>query len=579
MYQKPLSKGLQLFPPPPKKASKPARKPSTKRHASSSQDPESAISRARSPSFATPIDGGQSALDGQQSSLGRQTPQTTTASPITVPGPSYQSPDTARSHTSFSEAPTLVRSNSNSSHNSIAKRGLHESQREEPIMHSIFPRYNPELPLEHQAYFPTQTSPTHIPREIINRRPYSPSLNERSPIQSPMAFGTSPGRFPRGISDDPPMVPSSVEEMKQLWKVVNGWRVSPSEGRTFCLKLSSAAEEPVHTLSCATQPFYTMRIIPTSTSGQMTLLRHDPSKSAADTPSKPSIISNFSKPRDTGTTEVLSTTLEETARRLPPNDGLVALLYPRAASNMVIDLASRSSPRSDFQQVMEAAERECGRLVWDEDTKKYYLVHPALVTPFVVVITSSPAWSRVEYVLEHAEMPRNLVRLVRDGAGGGFLEVDTGAAGRVDAFYVVDVAICAVLLVALAEEKSHNIERFDAPPSLAPTSPKSPKSLKSPILGMGAFSKLGKKEKRDVEKEIKMEEFELDLESQDSLKSKKKQKRKSKESTDDEDEKVPGCCGLLWMLMKCFVWLVAGFFKLLGKIVGWLCGRLTKKES
>jgi len=237
---------------------------------------------------------------------------------------------------------------------------------------------------------------------------------------------------------------------------------------------------------------------------------------------------------------------------------------------MVIDLANKASPRADIEQVVAAAERECGRLVWDEDTKKYYLVHPALVTPFIISIHSSPAWSRVEYTLEHSEMPRNLVRLVKDGTGGGFMEIDTAVASRIDCFYVVDVAVCALLLAAAADEKERKIERFEAPPSLAPQSPKSPQSLKSPILGMGKMGILGKKSKKDKDKDVKMEEFEMDLESQDSLKDQKKK---------EKEEKIPGFFGLIWMLVKCMVWIVTMFFKGIAKIIIGLSHCLTRKSK
>ena len=264
--------------------------------------------------------------------------------------------------------------------------------------------------------------------------------------------------------------------------------------------------------------------------------------------------------------EVMGTTLEEAARRLPPNDGLVALLYPRAASNMVIELANKpaNQQRQDTEAVIQAAERECGRLVWDEDSKRYYLVHPALPTPFVVSISSSPAWSKVEYVLEHESLPRNIVRLVRDGAGGGFLEVDTGVAAKIDCFYIVDVAICAILLVALADEKVKNIERFDAPPL-------SPPSLPSPNLKTSRFSRKSKKEDKD-KRSSKMEEFELDLESQEYAMSPKEGKEK-------KEEKVPGFCGLLWMLVKCFAWIFVLFFKGIAKCVVLLGRCCVKRKS
>ncbi len=216
---------------------------------------------------------------------------------------------------------------------------------------------------------------------------------------------------------------------------------------------------------------------------------------------------------------------------------------------MAIDLINKAN-RSDAEQVLAAAERECGRLVWDEDSQKYYLVHPALSTPFVCSITSSPAWSRVEYVFEHSQLPRNLVRLVRDGAGSGFLEIDTAVASRIDCFYVVDVAICALMLVAIADEKTKNVERFDAPPSIAPMSPMSPK------LGSSKKSKKTDKkaDKKAEKKSVKMEEFEMDLESQNSV-SLKTYKQKEK------DEEVPGFWGLIWMLTKCFFWMIGLIFK------------------
>jgi len=160
-------------------------------------------------------------------------------------------------------------------------------------------------------------------------------------------------------------------------------------------------------------------------------------------------------------------------------------------------------------------------------------------------------------VLEHSELPRNLVRLVRDGAGSGYLEIDTAVASRIDCFYVVDVAICAIMLVSIAEEKTRNIERFDAPPSIAPMSPMSPK--------MGSTKKSKKADKKAEKKSVKMEEFEMDLESQNSV-SLKKDKQKEK------DEKVPGFFGLIWMLVKCFFWIIGLFFKGL-----WKCMVLVAK--
>ncbi|RDW73194.1 hypothetical protein BP6252_07101 [Coleophoma cylindrospora] len=560
----PQSYGLTLFPPPPKDKRNSPGKPSTRRHASS----QSAVDRAQSPDIPNndgrrsaldgrvsppangqpPQDGRESAMGGRSSALGHR------SSPITVPAPVAQTPPGQfRGPSPLPDPSVLARSNSTVSHSSIAKNKsqIDFSQNGEPIIHSIFPRYNPELPLEHQRYYPTQTSPTHIPRTVISKRPYSPSLDERSSLglQSPMATGVSPGRFPRGIQEiaPSPAEASTTEELRELWKVTNGWRVSSSEGRSFSLKMTKMEEEPVFTLSSSTQPFYTLRLDPTSTSAQVTLTRLDPSRPAIKTNGLLSKLALL--PESDEVIEVLNTTLEEPARRLPPNDGLEALLFPRAAANMAADLTKKIS-RSDDASILAAVERECGRLVWDEDSQKHYLVHPSLTTPFIVSINSSPAWSRAEYILEHSELPHNLVRLVTD-ATGGTLEVNTAVAARIDCFYIVDVAVCALMLVAISEEKDKNYDRFEAPPSIAPNSPKPDKGK-------------GKKSPR-------IEEFEMDLESQDSVKA-----AKEKESP----KKSRNCIlSMLWGMIKCIVWILTTVIKCLAAIIIGLSKCLTSKKS
>ncbi|KAM0196419.1 hypothetical protein ACHAPC_000134 [Botrytis cinerea] len=535
MSDKPVSMGLQLFPPPPSKK-KPWRSKSDERNISTSVPDPDPANRSQSLDMF---------VDGRQSPFGsRQTPQDSRASPMNVPPPAVLASGRSRSHTSFSEAPTLVRSNSNSS-----KSSQHH-HREEPVMRSIFPRYNPEVPLEYQQYYPTQQSPRHIPQTAISRQPYSPGINEVSPgMGSPMSLGPqSPGLVGRGLQDETWPEPSSSADLKELWKVSNGWKASASEGQKFIMKMNSAVEEPIHTLSSATQPFYTLRLDPTSTSAQVTMTRQNPAKP----PKKSQSPRTGVFPKGDSQMEVLITTLEEHSRRLPPNDGLVALLYPHAASSMAVDLAGRSNV-ADSALVLAAAERECGRLLWDDDAKKFYLRHPAVNTPFLISINSSPAWSRVEYTLEHPELPHNLVRLVRDGSGTGFLEIDTGVAARIDAFYIVDVAIAAIMLAAMDEEKRMHIERFEAPPA-APVQPDTPRSKRKSFL--------------------RGDQMELDIESQKSPNFKMvptKEKDKNK-------EKVPGFCGLLWMTVKAIAWIMKMTVKAIAAIVIGLSKCLTKKK-
>src|SRR5690606_26144565 len=154
---------------------------------------------------------------------------------------------------------------------------------------SMLPRYNPEVPLAHQDYYPTQASPTHLPPSAISRPLYSPpsdatlaaasSSRPAGPqLSSPPQAANSATRWPptAGQRHHEPAVirpVNTTEELRELWKVTNGWRASSSEGRTFCLKMSASPDvPPSYTLSSSTgQPFYCLRVDPTSSSALVTL--------------------------------------------------------------------------------------------------------------------------------------------------------------------------------------------------------------------------------------------------------------------------------------------------------------------
>ncbi|PNY25352.1 Uncharacterized protein TCAP_04711 [Tolypocladium capitatum] len=461
----------------------------------------------------------------------------------------------ARTDTSFSQAITLVRSNSGRSRSSIAQLPLRDdgpAAAEPPAraLRSIFPTYNPELPLDQQAYAPAQMSPSRIPRAVLSRRSYYEEPPEpeprgprvRIPVRSaprPAPGSTWPARHQ---SLEPPVVPRActTEQLQHLWKIANGWRASSSEGRVYCLQLARARDAPVYTLSSASsQPFYHLRLDPTSVSAYVTLTRHDPSKKAPRPDVSPSSGGGGSRASDTKNWHVaLATTLEDESRRQPPNDGLVALLMPAAATRM-------AQEKADDPAAVMMAERECARLVWDEDTAAHFLVHQALATPFCVTVERSPAYSRTEYTLEHHESPRHLAKLTRDGTGGGWIEVDTGIASKIESFYIIDVAVTALLLVAAADDRNAPapLETFSPPPV---------------VLAAGRR---------------KTEAFELDVESQDSL---GKGRRRSREAAKD---KLPFLIRVVIKLskalFKCLVWVLTiafkcmvGVFKLLYKCVG-----------
>ncbi|KAI0109013.1 hypothetical protein GGR51DRAFT_514027 [Nemania sp. FL0031] len=490
-------------------------------------------------------------------------------------------------------AATIVRNPSERSRSSIAKRPFEEIPepvpKAETAIRSIFPQYDHTLPFDQQNYFPTQTSPTHIPRTVISRQSHVPQQIEprsppiRSPVRSPMSAGSAQ-RWPRR-QHEPPVIPpvSTTEELRDYWKAANGWKPSSMEGRSFCMKLFPEKDMPVYTLTSRTQqPLYHMRFDPTSASAYVTLSRHDPSKPCKDRdPTEASRNSTglLSALREAEGKqpwqEAIATTLEEPSRRLPPNDGLVALLYPSAAAKVAID-------RPYDVAAVSAAERECARLVWDEDSANYFLVHPAVATPFCITIERSPAWSRTEYTIEHIESPQHLGRLTRDGTGEGWMELDTLVSGRVDSYYVLDVAAAALMLVAHIDEKNVLVEQFAPPPAAHLRDSPSPGSLSnfqrsgsrlsSKILG----SKDKEKEKKGKKKRGRLEAFELDLESQASSLGGKLDIKES------DREKLPGTTRtiikLLGFAFKCVIWALTLAFKAAMAIIVGLTKCITKDK-
>ncbi|KAI0532246.1 hypothetical protein GGR58DRAFT_517864 [Xylaria digitata] len=493
-----------------------------------------------------------------------------------------------RTTTALSGASTFIgRSPSERSRSSIAKRPLEDlpatAPARETAIRSIFPQYDHTLPFDQQNYYPTQASPTHIPRTVISRQSHVPQQIEprsppvRSPVRSPMSAGSAQ-RWPRR-QNEPPVIPpvSTTEELRGYWKAANGWKASTVEGRTFCMKLLPEKDTPIYTLTSRTQqPLYHLRIDPTSASAYVTLSRHDPSKPCKDKdPTEASRASTglLSALREAEGKqpwqEALATTLEEPSRRLPPNDGLVALLYPSAAAKVAID-------RPYDVSAVAAAERECARLVWDEDSANYFLAHPAVATPFCITIERSPAWSRTEYTIEHIESPQHLGRLTRDGTGEGWMELDTLVAGRIESYYVLDVAATALLLVAHLDEKNVLVEQFAPPPAAhlrdSPTGSRSGSQLGGTILA----SKDKDKKNKNKKKRGRFEVFELDLESQASSLGAKLDIKEA------DRERLPGTTRtiikLLGFAFKCVIWALTLAFKAAMAIIVGLTKCITKEK-
>lgn len=145
-------------------------------------------------------------------------------------------------------SPTLVRSNS------APSPGLHSPI--SPVMHSIFPRYNPSLSLARQHYYPSNQnlrgSANEAVRPEASRLPaYTGNVDSRAETLGENILGTEPRSSitasPSGIGipsrisahthNFPNSLASTPEDLLDLWSIANG-QGSQEAAATYTLGLS-----------------------------------------------------------------------------------------------------------------------------------------------------------------------------------------------------------------------------------------------------------------------------------------------------------------------------------------------------
>ena len=107
---------------------------------------------------------------------------------------------------------------------------------------SVFPRYNPGVPLTKQSYYPQRVkTPENIPERAISRNEYSPSAASVSRIDEivggPKTAPASVLNFPTDVLDVDPAPISTIGELKTLWEAANG-QGPEFATESFNLKLS-----------------------------------------------------------------------------------------------------------------------------------------------------------------------------------------------------------------------------------------------------------------------------------------------------------------------------------------------------
>ncbi|PLN85733.1 hypothetical protein BDW42DRAFT_131360 [Aspergillus taichungensis] len=230
---------------------------------------------------------------------------------------------------------------------------------------SMFPRYNPDLPLNQQQYYP----------QTLNRsarsspRPKNLTLSPASEIDRSLGPKTVPAsvlNFPMSMLDPAEVQYSSSEELNSLWDAANGQR--PQNIKPFNLHMTRT-NPATFLFGDPERPFYTMQTFSTN---EMSVTRSNPSRPNSNIP-------------------VMMLKIEDRQRRKPPNDGLVSLLFSRLAAMLAIDQAEESAKARrltpteaaelEAHALRRAAAQESCRLSWNSKKQVYELYHPSLTRP------------------------------------------------------------------------------------------------------------------------------------------------------------------------------------------------------
>ncbi|KAL5364318.1 hypothetical protein BJX96DRAFT_178841 [Aspergillus floccosus] len=283
-------------------------------------------------------------------------------SPETPESRTWSSPQGNRSErwdspvTEVSKSPLSI-----DSHKAISYTTQQSSDSPVIPMRSMFPRYDPSVPLSQQKYYP------QLPNSPQGHRPRALTLSPQPEIDRTLGPKTVPAsvmNFPTDILDPVEVRYSSTEELKDLWEAANGQRPKGLAG-TYNLRVART-DSSTFTFGAPQAPFYTMQTHPTD---ELSIKRANPSTPKSSVP-------------------IMTLKLEDRRRREPPHDGLVAQLFSRLAAMLAIDQAGELARHHllDFAEAAEvegnalkrAAAQESCKLTWNHTQRLYELRHPSL---------------------------------------------------------------------------------------------------------------------------------------------------------------------------------------------------------
>ena len=247
-------------------------------------------------------------------------------------------------------------------------------------LRSMFPVYNPQVPLSQQSYYPQRQ--TSLQTRLQPRLDYGSRVG--TPSQCDLVTGglrTAPASIynsPMDVSSIPDTSFSSPRELEKLWVASHGMEANPDVG-SFNLEMARYAchaalytmlttnriEEAMFTFGYdPLMPFYTLKTFDTNEI----------------------LVSKVSPRKKSAVCEILQSSIESNERRIL--DGLVTFIFPRLAAMLAIDQANElarqhqlaPTHRDEVIQaaIQRAASQESCRLLWDAQEGRYELEHPAI---------------------------------------------------------------------------------------------------------------------------------------------------------------------------------------------------------
>jgi hypothetical protein len=272
------------------------------------------------------------------------------------------------------------------------------SPQEDMPMRSMFPVYDPTVPLTRQPYHPTQASPTQIPRAQISRSPYSSeSYVPHSNVPSNSSSAPPPPK--------PFFTPSNL--LDNLWLATNGQEEPSIQIYTLRMHRATAANPTITFGTTPSLPFYSLaqsnlagsHDVP-SIMNELLVQRHHPTQPRVlpiahlDLIAPPSLDNGVFNPQMQEDTTLLTSIYP----KLAALQALDAAANSPAASRLALSDPGAQSPAA--QRLAEdvlagTAQRECCALAWTRDNPQqqanpwaqhmpsegsYQLHHPTLGT-------------------------------------------------------------------------------------------------------------------------------------------------------------------------------------------------------